>query len=435
MTRTASPGTIPWPNSAFSSFLLGAVWVLLAAAVGLGRLGSFSAINTLWADDGVFISQAFGGGVFTHFLDPYNGYLHALPRLLSEAAMLAPLDQIGTVMSVTSALVLGLLSAIVYRTSASIVRSTWGRVLLAVLVVLLPASAWEAANNTANLQWHLLFPCFLVLLSPPPSPVTAAFRSVLTFATGLTSPLAILFVPVAAWNALVLKRLSHRVVPMFLLIGLLVQVLVVLRAGGSAAASSDHLILFPLFGFRVVASLLVGEWLLEPGWMTLGWFPGFLGLVLFAAFITYVMLRRDLAYRSAILLLVAYSFLLFVFAVLLRGTALVVPHGTQILSGSRWVIAPQMFLACALIAVVERPGQRFPPWAWKTIRSGFLVTIGLSVVFGLVLRTSRSVGPRWHTEISNARRSCLAVGATSAAVPISPPGWKATVPCEEILTE
>jgi hypothetical protein len=433
MTRTSNQGWIPRPSTAYRFLLLEALWVLLAAAVGLGRLGSFSAINTLWADDGVFISQAFGGEAFGHFLDPYNGYLHALPRVLSEVAVLGPVAQIGTVMSVSSALVLGLLSAVVYRKSAAIIRSTWGRILLAGLVVLLPASAWEAANNAANLQWHLLFPCFLVLLSAPRSAGGAAAGSVLTLVTGLTAPLAILFVPVAVWKALTLNRLIHRAVPIFLLVGLIAQALVVMGARGPGAAPSEPFVLFPLFGFRVVGSLLIGEWFLEAGWRTLGWFLGYLGLGFLAGLITYVLLRRDLPRRSLILLLVVYSFLLFALSVLLRGTSLVIPQATQVLSGSRWVIAPELFLACALITILERPDRRFPPWVWNTIRSGLLLSISLSIIFALGLRTSRSVGPRWHIEVSKARRSCLAVEANTVTVPISPPGWKAKVPCEEIL--
>ena len=70
--------------AAWTAAVLGAAGLTLAAWLRLPGLTR----GTLWAEDGgVFLRQALGRPFLTGILDPYDGYLHLLPRGLAHLSL------------------------------------------------------------------------------------------------------------------------------------------------------------------------------------------------------------------------------------------------------------------------------------------------------------------------------------------------------------
>ena len=111
----AEPTSLPI-GRAEAALLVGAL-LTLAVVAQLARLGFSASLNSLWAEDG----QIFLQGALTHGLDQigaeYSGYIVLLPRLIAEAATLAPLRDAAAVVSILSALAIGLSGLAVWHAS------------------------------------------------------------------------------------------------------------------------------------------------------------------------------------------------------------------------------------------------------------------------------------------------------------------------------
>ncbi len=410
-------------------------WIAAATILLLIRQRGVPALDSVWADDGeAFLSEALRRGALAPIASSYAGYLNVAPRTLAGATVAFPLDAASTVLSVGSALIVAALSLFAYLTSRESLTSFWSKALLASLVVLLPALGWESMNNATNLQWSLLFPCFLALAAVPPSGPRAAVAALIAVTTATSAPTSIVFAPLAV--AALLRRSRSAVVGAAFLVGVAAQLMVVLLVGEDPFKAPTSVASLPgLYGLRVAASLFVGEWVLPHGWAAFGWAFAFAALALGAGLVITGMIRLP-ARRRWIALTGAYSLVLFGLPVYVRGSSLLEPgSGEFMYLGSKWVIAPILLLALASLMILEAPGEGSIRWWWLAARTVFIIAVMAGVVVGFPVENDRSAGPRWSLGVAQAIGECRHVGASTATIVISPPGWEVRVPCDLLASD
>lgn len=192
----APVGPLRWPRVA-----LAAVAVVVGATLSLGRLRGPGPFNSIFAEDATnFLSDALYHGPIDAVTKPFNGYFHVGPRLLTEVASYFPLRWMPAVMSIESALVLGLIAVLVYVASAAHLRSLPARLLVSVPVVV-AANAENAAatttNNVATLQFFAAYAVFWILLWSPASRTARAVGIVVVGLTAASTMLTLVFLPLA----------------------------------------------------------------------------------------------------------------------------------------------------------------------------------------------------------------------------------------------
>jgi len=122
-----------------------------------------------WAEDGaLFFADAFNQNSWALLIKPYNGYLHLIPRLLSQLSLFIPLTEVPFFFSM-SALIFQVLPLfyIMSKRSDRLWAYPYQRWIVAIIYVCLPASE-EVFMNITNIQWHLPTMILFILLSEPP---------------------------------------------------------------------------------------------------------------------------------------------------------------------------------------------------------------------------------------------------------------------------
>ncbi len=247
----------PAPSSATRSLW----WCVLASAVLLALRKPW-ALHTpqFWAEDGaIFMVQDEQLGLRA-FFEPYNGYLHFLPRLIawlaSHTADVAwwPAIYNGFSYIVNVALFARLASRRVELPAKP------GLMLAFVLVV----GTGEVLINMTNLQWVAAF--FLVLQLFTARPTTPAQRCgdlAILLVVGLNGPFAIVLAPLFAWRAWRDRRLDDCLALGVMTACTLVQGVLVWRTGPGVIAAADPF--RPLMFFSILGSRLVTWTLFGPG--------------------------------------------------------------------------------------------------------------------------------------------------------------------------
>jgi len=179
------PAALPWV-------------VLLAGALLLLRKPWALHTPQLWAEDGsIFLTQNDQLGLRA-FLEPYNGYLHFLPRLIawlaSHLADVAwwPAIYNGFAFLVTLGLFARLASARI-----DFPGKPW-----LMLAFVLVVGTDEVLLTLTNLQWVTAFYLVLHLFTTRPATRWQALGDgLILVAVGLSGPFAVLFLPLFAWQA------------------------------------------------------------------------------------------------------------------------------------------------------------------------------------------------------------------------------------------
>ena len=234
-------------------------WFVLASAVLL-VLRKPWALHTpqFWAEDGaIFMVQDEQMGLRA-WLEPYNGYLHFLPRLVAWIARHVadvawwPALYNGFAFALTVALFARLASPRVALPAKS------GLMLALVLV----AGTGEPLLNMTNLQWVAAF--FLVLqlfTAPPATPAQRIGDLGILLAVGLNGPFALVLAPLYAWRAWRGRRLDDYLGLAAILACALIQGTLVLRAGLRLEGGTEpfHPFMFlSILGSRLVTWTFLG---------------------------------------------------------------------------------------------------------------------------------------------------------------------------------
>ncbi|MFM8335142.1 MAG: hypothetical protein ACKODK_06245, partial [Opitutaceae bacterium] len=233
-----------------TSALLGGV----TAAATLFALRKPWALHTpqLWAEDGsIFLVQAEQLGVRAWF-EPYNGYLHLLPRLgawlanVTADVALWPAIYNGCSFAVTIALFARIASARVRLPAKPALM----------LAFPLVAGTGEVLINLTNLQWITAF--FLVIhlfLEPPKSTSARVYDLLILGVVGLNGPFAAVLAPLFAWRAWREKDRDNWVAFGVVAACAVVQGSLALKAGAALYGAGEPL--RPLMFLSVLGSRLV----------------------------------------------------------------------------------------------------------------------------------------------------------------------------------
>jgi len=413
--------------------------VVVVTLLSLARQTGTPAWASLWAEDGpVFLAPAAADGFWSTVTASYAGYLHLLPRVVAEGAVLVPLPWLPAVVAVTAALVAGVVAALVEVAARGHVRSTAVRVVLALLVVAHPVPGSETLNSIALAQWPLAFGACWVALWRPRSPAGRATAAVALAVAALSAPLALIVAPVLAVR-LALVRGADRAVPSVGLAAMAVQAaaLVVLPTqvadGGSGLGPA-----LAVYAQRVVTSALLGYAANDVLWPVAGGALVAVVVLATAGLLGWGLVRADAPGRAAIAGFGLASVVAFVGSVVIRGVvaAMVWQPGVDgvVRSGARFAVVPILLLCSALAVVVDtvlrRGGRALPA-----------VTVAvLLVVVGADLRidNARTTARPWDEALAEARVACAALDAPAAVdVPLPPETvpFVLTLPCDGVAED
>ena len=392
--------------------------VLGLAALSVGRLLlRRHSIDMLYGEDGsVFLPAALRHGLFSPLTTPYQGYLHVVPRLIAFVVAQFPIGDAAVAFVVAAALVTALLAVFVFFASRTWIESPIVRGTIAAAMVLVPIAREEVVGSVATLQWPLLFACFWALAGRRAGPTVRWLAFIVAGAAALSSPIALLYVPLAIVFLVRSSSWRERAVPITFLAAASLQLVTAATAGGRTISGEpihDPVELVRAFGERAVGGLV--QWPSAPG---LPGFPALIGLAAAVTLVAWIGLR----YRSAVVrsrraaTLVAYTVGVFVVPAWVTGGA------------SRYSYVPALFLLSAVGVLLRGVQQRH-------LVIGAVVVVAIWTA-SFSASSYRVDGPSWSAALATGREACD--GTASVRLPIGPyrahhKPWKyAEFPCSSL---
>ncbi|KHD06402.1 hypothetical protein PN36_05040 [Candidatus Thiomargarita nelsonii] len=217
-----------------------------------------------WAEDGeIFFQQNLILG-FSALLEPYSGYLHLIPRLISYLTGFLPISFAPALYNF-SALVITLF--IINYLFSSRIHLPF-KPLLAIAVVLVPYNG-EIMMSLTNIQWFL--PILLILLIIQDKPNTRKqllLDTLMITAIGLTSPFVALFLPLFIFRLIYICRSHYSVylLSIALLLALIQGYFIWQTTVGLPTFSEDYdnygfKVLIPILALRLSGTLFFGDYL------------------------------------------------------------------------------------------------------------------------------------------------------------------------------
>jgi hypothetical protein len=217
---------------------LGIAVVVVAAAVSLLRVTGTGALQSIWQEDGndLLTAAYYRTGAKTIF-DPMNGYYLLGSRWFGVLAAFFPVSWAAAVLSISSALVLGLMVLLVYIASGAHLSSKLARFLVTVPLLIAPVAENnhnEVYARPVCLHLFALYMVFWVLLWVPEKRIS---KIVAVAAIGLTAGstiLTIVFIPLALLRVVV-KRDRTGMAMLGVLVFFAIANLMLMRNGSVAA--------------------------------------------------------------------------------------------------------------------------------------------------------------------------------------------------------
>jgi hypothetical protein len=420
---------------------------VIAAVLAWVRLDARTR-GVVWAEDGRFLEDRLGSAPLVSLVDPYQGYLHLLPRSIVEVAVLLPTRDYAVAVTAMCCLVVGVVAGLVHTCSRDVLRTRAARVAAAMVTVLVPTGAAEALGNTANLHWFLLWLTPWVLLCRPAARWQGLVLGAVLLVIGLSEIQAVYFVP------LLLLSLRDRLRwPMIagLLAGVTAQ-LVASASTGRPASTADTgtptlADLVQGYGLHVFLQMWrpavggVGDLLVEHGWslVVLASLPFLLLLGVLALGAVRAVAARRTGWSNDLVL----TLVLLVGAVVPYVVGLVLNfrpflafsdidlETLAVFAPLRYALVPSMFVLAAVVVVADRLARR-PGRGGALLAGGLLVALAaLLVVHVDAGPTNRSGYPGWAAGIAAAERECRD-GADHVVVGIAPESWEVEMTCAQV---
>jgi hypothetical protein len=432
----AAPETVTRRPRAELALLLVSM-LSLATILQLFRIGPGIALNSLWAEDGpIFLQGAIQHGLWTDLWSTYNGYLVFVPRLVGEFGALFGLRDAAAAISLLSAFVVALSGLAVWFASAAHLRSPYLRGTLVALTVLAPTASLESVDSGTYVSWYMLFAVFWLLIWRPRTTRGAALGGAFVLLTSLSTPGVWFFAPLALLRAIAIRDRRDGILVGSWAAGSAIQV--------AAYSLQNEKLVEPLWSHdiwtaylqRVLDAGALGERLGGRAWEALGW-PLLAALLVLAIVGLFLGLRRaDAGARWLALLAVPISVAMFVVAAYQRavGPQMRWPADVYFGAAGRYTIVPALLLASLALVLVEGAARRQPAHArWLAGATAALLIAGMAISFDLRDSATRGT-PSWSDALDAAAAQCRAEGATVVTVPISPPGFALSVPCDEVAS-
>lgn len=426
---------------------LAVLGVLLAALVAYGRLPAATR-RTVWAEDGqVFLSDYLLSG--PGLLEPYDGYLHLLPRL--TVAVLVPLagvEHYAAAVTVAGCLLLGIVSVLTYYCTAALSSVPWIRLCWASIPLLVAPGALETLGNLANLHWYLLWLLPLLLVREPGSPAGGVLLFAATLASTLSEIQALLFAPLLLYHpgnrALWWSRAG-------LVLGLSCQLgTLALFPRVRAGMGEDWNLLSVFYGWVLNSAGAVAygsSGVISSHILDFGSIPIIASAVPYIAALAVVYTRADRLPRLMAGIWFLGSAVVWAAAVIINPVAYFdyAAYTGQDWAGfflSRYSTLPSMYLLALIPLAVSVPAGRTDPENRRQARGRMMAALGagafltLQLAYYFPVDAARSDGPEWTTGVERARVLCSAQPLREVAeVPLAPDGWAAAIPCGRLSPE
>jgi hypothetical protein len=336
-------------------------WLAVPAAAALLALRKPWALHTpqFWAEDGsIFMQQDHDWGARA-ILEPYNGYLHLLPRLIawlaSRTADVAwwPAIYNGLSFAITVALFARLASRRVELPGKA-------GLMLAFAVV---AGTGEVLINATNLQWVTAF--FLVLQLFTARAETGPQRLgdlAILGVVGLNGPFALVLLPLFAWRAWRERSLDPALALGVVALCAAVQGRFVL--GGSLSLDGTSAPFRPLMFLSIIGSRLVTWPIFGPAAVK-AW-PLLVHAILGVAFIGAVAahaLRRDARRPLRAMILAAFALMTLACVARVRADTW---RDDNLVNGDRYFYISRVLLAWLVLLELHAP-RRAVAWTARAV--------------------------------------------------------------------
>ena len=427
----------PWPagRTPIYAFLIvsavGAVWLLIPRA-------SSWPVTHIFAEDGqVFLTQTLQGGWST-IMDTYAGYLHVVPRLISNTC--AELGQNSYLVCSSSFTVAIKIAGftIAFPVLTAYARSwKWG-MLAASTFLFIPAGQQEVLGNITNLRWFLVAIAFFAVVGTFTSKKIITFASVLVLLAALSDPLAFAFVPIAIWRIATLRTSRMSMPSVALLLGVVIHALSLQPGARGERGTIVDLLDVPT---QTVAQLLVrGPLVSQIGMTGTQDLLQLVGVPLAVALLVVPVVLAAVAWRNRppASSTFAFSVLLVTVGLGLLFITLSFPASyiglADIWSPSqpaRYSVLAGLFITPALILLMSlawRSQQQKKAGQALAVVSALLLATGLLLDFGGDAR--HAAGASWANILDEAKTQCEQTGEdpTFTTTP-EYEGWQTTIQC------
>jgi hypothetical protein len=418
--------------------------VVVATALGLARTGGPGPFDTLWAEDGShFLADADNLSFVRALTTSFNGYWHAIPRLLASVAPLFPVRDGPAILSVEAALVTSVLALFVFVASRSYFAHPALRLLVSVPIVLATVGGGWVENNVATLQFPLLYGLFWLLLFVARTRWGRIAQGVAVVLIALTTALSVILVPLAI--ARVVRRRDR---PSWLLLaglslGSMIEVACPVLGGTSRSGIGTPRFnpFWVLYEYAVkgVPSALFGEnWMFAR--MDQGTCPAFVegnprlhtvliigAWVIIAGVVADAVRRRTGPAWSLALVSFAGSVVLFSASTMELGCP-----------ANRYFVAPALLLFTGLAALLRREPSAGVAARWG--RPALLITGVTTLIAVVALANFRADDGRgdlsasWSAVVGTAATTCERSHAPTVRIVTQPRfGWSLRLDCS-VLT-
>ena len=388
--------------------------------------------GTLWAEDGViFLVQRESLGPWRSVIEVYAGYLHVVPRLLTNIATLAPVEHYAIVVTALCCLVTGAIGGLVYGCTSGVIGSRFVRVAVASTTVLIPIGPIEVMGNMANLHWYFLWLTPWLLLAQPSKRHQSAGIGVVALLAGLTEIQAAIFLPLA-----LARRKDRRSWPAScgLAVGVAIQIFASLAHPRTLGTSEPHGFLDITTGFILNAVVRIWNPALSGAGDIVTAHGGALVLL-----VTLPFLLAGLCLRPLLVLgtLMVGAIVPFVAAMMMnRSSSLAYDSYTLVeLSGLppvRYGVVPAMFLVAMVLCWIGLWEAHPDRWRAIVARTALVAVMALQISHLQLDETRRSDGPGWSGGIERARQTCQE-SRSPAPIPAAPdPRWAVSLRCDQL---
>jgi hypothetical protein len=404
----ATEGTHRWRNAG-----IGVVLFALAVVVPLFRRQGLRSWQTLWAEDGtIFYQQAADDGSVNVLFREFQGYLELTPRLLSVPTPIVPVDQLALYHALAGSIVCALLAWFTYYATRTWISSVPVRLVLASLVVLMPAAGSENTASSTNTIWALAAVAPWAIVSLDERRRDIVVRSIVVFLAATATALSFVFVPLVVGWALVRRSRGAVIVASAYGVGIALQGLTMLTASSNLTQvppERPFTEMTDLIGIRAFSLYLVSP----EGAARLWEDHGRVGWVI-AAVVTVALFVVACAgaERSAQLLGVTFfGYAILAFAILAwsRGTPPFTVTGTvDPLVNLRYSVPSTLMMASAFAVVLAPVGESRRRLIARVGRPLFIVHLVVLTVVSFSVRDFRSEGRPWEVKVAEAEAECQA---------------------------
>jgi hypothetical protein len=356
----------------------------------------------LWAEDAsLFYIQAVDLGLASVWL-PYNGYLHAIPRLLSLIGPLVDPLWLPATCTWLSALVVML--AVAHTLSPRLDLPY--KAALALAIVLVPHSG-EVYGNLTNTQW---FSAIVLLQMALKRDGTTTLQRVgdvvIVLLTALSGPFCVMFLPAFLWRLWRTRTLTSAVVVGAVVMSAAIQLHFIMQMQSTALHYETGPIntvgLFLVVARRVALAVLTGGAVLP---IAPKWSAAIAGLGALAAMAVLCLRRRQ--YREAKLVLwLAIAAVLIVSIPRCRFDMLRFENLTD---NDRYFFIPKLLFCWLLILEAAAPR-----WHGRIFQGVLAIALAANLS---ILRIPPQPDHRWREQCEPMRRG------EKADIPITPTGW------------